>query len=123
MGLVMLVFYGGRERRIDEFRALAAPHQLVLDTVTTLTDQRCLLELRLPPAGELKALQVCRLNSTAPIPVMPPTDRMAPGHAGVRRRSFVLSSSLLVLRNGSRFLIERVGQFLNADVRTAARRT
>ncbi len=44
MDLVMLVFYGGRERRIDELRTLAAAHGLVLDTVTTLTDDRCLLE-------------------------------------------------------------------------------
>ena len=42
--LTMLVIFGGRERRIDEFRALAAPHGLTLDTVTELTDQRCLLE-------------------------------------------------------------------------------
>ena len=47
MDLVMLVYYGGRERRVDEFRALAAAHGLVLDTVTTLTDQRCLLEFQL----------------------------------------------------------------------------
>jgi 2,7-dihydroxy-5-methyl-1-naphthoate 7-O-methyltransferase len=47
MDLVMLVFYGGRERRVDEFRTLAAAHGLVLDTVTPLTDQRCLLEFRL----------------------------------------------------------------------------
>ncbi|GAA1287854.1 methyltransferase [Saccharothrix xinjiangensis] len=45
--LAMLVIFGGRERRLDEFRALAAPHGLVLDTVTELTDQRCLLEFRL----------------------------------------------------------------------------
>ncbi|MBF6333117.1 methyltransferase [Nocardia transvalensis] len=42
--LAMLVMYGGRERRIDEFRALAATHGLILNTVTELTDQRCLLE-------------------------------------------------------------------------------
>lgn len=47
MDLSMLVIFGGRERRVDEFRALAAPHGLVLDTVTDLTDQRCLLEFRL----------------------------------------------------------------------------
>jgi hypothetical protein len=29
--LAMLVMFGGRERRIEEFRALAAPHGLVLD--------------------------------------------------------------------------------------------
>lgn len=47
MDLVMLVFHGGRERRIDELRTLAASHGLVLDTVTDLTDQRCLLEFQL----------------------------------------------------------------------------
>ncbi|HEX2134063.1 MAG TPA: methyltransferase [Actinophytocola sp.] len=45
--LAMLVIFGGRERRTDEFRALASPHGLVLDTVTDLTEQRCLLEFRL----------------------------------------------------------------------------
>ncbi|MFB9908994.1 methyltransferase [Allokutzneria oryzae] len=45
--LAMLVIFGGRERRIDELRALASAHGLVLDTVTDLTDQRCLLEFRL----------------------------------------------------------------------------
>jgi hypothetical protein len=47
MDLAMLVMYGGRERRIDEFRTLAAARGLVLDTVTDLTDQRCLLEFQL----------------------------------------------------------------------------
>lgn len=47
MDLTMLVIYGGRERRTDEFRTLAAPHGLALDTVITLTDQRCLLEFEL----------------------------------------------------------------------------
>ncbi|MCP2262193.1 O-methyltransferase [Streptoalloteichus tenebrarius] len=47
MDLAMLVIFGGRERRIDEFRALAAAHGLVLDAVSDLTDQRCLLEFRL----------------------------------------------------------------------------
>ena len=42
--LAMLVMFGGRERRLDEFRTLAAPHGLTLDTVTDLTDQRSLLE-------------------------------------------------------------------------------
>lgn len=51
MDLSMLVIFGGRERRLDEFRALASPHGLVLDTVTELTDQRCLLEFRFA-AGE-----------------------------------------------------------------------
>ncbi|MFI6995919.1 methyltransferase [Nocardia sp. NPDC050175] len=45
--LAMLVMYGGRERRIDEFRTLASPHGLVLDTVMDLAEQRCLLEFRL----------------------------------------------------------------------------
>ena len=50
MDLSMLVIYGGRERRIDEFRTLAVSHGLVLDTVTDLTDQRCLLEFQLAPS-------------------------------------------------------------------------
>nr|WP_073486403.1 methyltransferase [Streptoalloteichus hindustanus] len=45
--LAMLVIFGGRERRVDEFRALGSVHGLVLDTVIDLTDQRCLLEFRL----------------------------------------------------------------------------
>ena len=45
--LVMLALYGGRERRVDEFRALAAPHGLVLDGVTTVSGGRSLLEFRL----------------------------------------------------------------------------
>ena len=45
--LAMLVMFGGRERRLDEFRSLAAPHGLDLDEVTDLTDQRSLLEFRL----------------------------------------------------------------------------
>jgi len=44
--LSMLVFFGGRERRTEEFRALAAVHGLALDSVVDLTDQRCLLEFR-----------------------------------------------------------------------------
>jgi hypothetical protein len=47
MDLVMLALYGGRERGVEEFRALAQAHGLVLDTVTTLTDRRCLLDFRL----------------------------------------------------------------------------
>jgi hypothetical protein len=47
MDLTMLALYGGRERRTDEFRTLAAAHGLVLDTVTTLTGQRCLHEFHL----------------------------------------------------------------------------
>jgi 2,7-dihydroxy-5-methyl-1-naphthoate 7-O-methyltransferase len=49
--LAMLVIFGGRERRVDEFRALASAHGLVLDTVTDLTDRRCLLEFRLAAAS------------------------------------------------------------------------
>jgi len=45
--LAMLVLYGGRERKLDEFRALAAPHGLVLDEVTRLDGERSLLEFRL----------------------------------------------------------------------------
>lgn len=45
--LAMLVIFGGRERRVEEFRTLASAHGLTLDTVTDLTEQRCLLELRL----------------------------------------------------------------------------
>ncbi|MGW4364578.1 methyltransferase [Nocardia takedensis] len=44
--LAMLAIFGGRERRVDEFRALTAPHGLTLDTVTDLTGQRALLEFR-----------------------------------------------------------------------------
>jgi SAM-dependent methyltransferase len=44
--LAMFVIFGGRERRVDEFRSLAADHGLVLDAVTDLTEQRCLLEFR-----------------------------------------------------------------------------
>ena len=47
--LAMLVIFGGRERRVEEFRALGAAHDLVLDGVLDLTDQRCLLEFS--PAG------------------------------------------------------------------------
>ncbi|SUA81158.1 Carminomycin 4-O-methyltransferase [Nocardia otitidiscaviarum] len=48
--LAMLAIFGSRERRIDEFRSLAAPHDLTLETVTDLSEQRCLLEFRLTPA-------------------------------------------------------------------------
>jgi hypothetical protein len=44
--LAMLVIFGGRERRVEEFRTLASAHGLVLDTVTDLTG-RCLLEFRM----------------------------------------------------------------------------
>ncbi|WP_246106958.1 acetylserotonin O-methyltransferase [Pseudonocardia kunmingensis] len=48
--LAMLAIFGGRERRVDEFHALASVHGLVLDVVTDLSDQRCLLEFRLAAA-------------------------------------------------------------------------
>jgi len=49
--LAMLVIFGGRERGIDEFRALGSAHGLVLETTTELTDQRGLLEFRLATTG------------------------------------------------------------------------
>ena len=42
--LAMLAIFGGRDRTLDEFRDLAAPHGLTLATVTDLNDHRCLLE-------------------------------------------------------------------------------
>ncbi|MFD8499217.1 methyltransferase [Amycolatopsis sp. NPDC059657] len=45
--LAMLAIFGGRERRVDEFRTLASAHGLVLETVVGLTGQRNLLEFRL----------------------------------------------------------------------------
>jgi 2,7-dihydroxy-5-methyl-1-naphthoate 7-O-methyltransferase len=42
--LAVLAFFGGRNRTLNEFRDLAAPHGLTLATVTDLTDRRCLLE-------------------------------------------------------------------------------
>ena len=44
MDLVMLALYGGRERRVDEFRTLAAEHGLALDGVTTVSSGRSLLD-------------------------------------------------------------------------------
>ncbi|MFI6302109.1 methyltransferase [Amycolatopsis thailandensis] len=44
--LVMLVLYGGRERRLEELRELAVAHGLVFDSVTTLTEERSLLEFQ-----------------------------------------------------------------------------
>jgi hypothetical protein len=44
--LAMLAIFGGRERRVDEFRDLAAAHGLVLDRVADVSDGRCLLEFR-----------------------------------------------------------------------------
>lgn len=46
MDLVMLVHHGGRERRADEFRTLAAAHGLVLEKAIALTGRRGLLEFR-----------------------------------------------------------------------------
>ncbi|WP_425426014.1 methyltransferase [Amycolatopsis xylanica] len=45
--LAMLAIFGGRERRVDEFRDLASAHGLVLQSTVALTDQRNLLEFRL----------------------------------------------------------------------------
>ncbi|OKI25030.1 methyltransferase [Saccharothrix sp. CB00851] len=45
--LAMLVIFGGRERHLEEFRVLGAAHDLGLDSVTELTDHRCLLEFQL----------------------------------------------------------------------------
>jgi SAM-dependent methyltransferase len=47
MDLAMLVIFGGRERRVEEFRGLAAAHGLVLDAVTDVSDGRSLLEFRI----------------------------------------------------------------------------
>lgn len=47
MDLSMLVIFGGRERRLEEFAALGGEHGLVLESVVDLTDERCLLEFRL----------------------------------------------------------------------------
>ncbi|WP_410673036.1 methyltransferase [Amycolatopsis sp. cmx-4-68] len=47
MDLAMLVIFGGRERRVEEFRELASAHGLVLDAVTDVSDGRSLLEFRL----------------------------------------------------------------------------
>ncbi|MEU8632931.1 methyltransferase [Amycolatopsis sp. NPDC048633] len=47
MDLAMLVIFGGRERRVAEFRELAAAHGLALDAVTDVSDGRSLLEFRI----------------------------------------------------------------------------
>ncbi len=47
--LVMLVHFGSRERTLDELEKLAAPHGLVLDSVTEVSDQRRMLEFRRHP--------------------------------------------------------------------------
>ncbi len=49
--LAMLAIFGGRERRVEEFRDLGAPHGLVLDGVTDVSDGRCLLEFSCPRPG------------------------------------------------------------------------
>ncbi|SEF36396.1 O-methyltransferase [Amycolatopsis pretoriensis] len=46
MDLAMLVIFGGRERRVEEFEALAADHGLVLDSVTD-AGGRSVLEFRI----------------------------------------------------------------------------
>ncbi|WP_406638778.1 methyltransferase [Amycolatopsis sp. WGS_07] len=46
MDLVMLVHFGGRERRVEEFRTLAESAGLKLESAAPLTDQRGLLEFR-----------------------------------------------------------------------------
>ncbi|WP_370933926.1 methyltransferase [Amycolatopsis sp. cg13] len=46
MDLVMLVHFGGRERRVEEFRTLADSAGLVLESAAPLTDQRGLLTFR-----------------------------------------------------------------------------
>ncbi|GAA4433751.1 hypothetical protein GCM10023148_39780 [Actinokineospora soli] len=40
----MQVLLGGRERTVDEFRALARPHGRTLAAVTEVSDHRTLLE-------------------------------------------------------------------------------
>ena len=47
--LAMLVFFAGRERTVEDFREFGAAHDLVLEGVTELTHQRCVVEFR--PAG------------------------------------------------------------------------
>jgi len=46
MDLVMLVHFGGRERRVEEFGTLASAAGLILTNATALTGQRGLLEFR-----------------------------------------------------------------------------
>ncbi|MEV7038902.1 methyltransferase [Amycolatopsis sp. NPDC051061] len=47
MDLAMLVIFGGRERRVSEFEALASARGLVLDAVTDVSEGRSLLEFRI----------------------------------------------------------------------------
>jgi hypothetical protein len=46
--LAMFVIFAGRERTVDEFRALGAVHGLVLDQVTDVSNGRSLLEFSSP---------------------------------------------------------------------------
>ena len=47
--LVMLVHFGGRDRKLDDFRNLASAHSLMLESVTEVTNGRSLLEFRKHP--------------------------------------------------------------------------
>jgi hypothetical protein len=49
MDLVMLVHFGGRERTLEDYRNLAAPHGLTLQEVTEVTGGRSVLEFRRHP--------------------------------------------------------------------------
>ena len=40
LNVAVRVMYRGRERPVDELRALASPHGLMLNSVAVLTDQR-----------------------------------------------------------------------------------
>jgi hypothetical protein len=44
---MLVIFFGGRERGVDEFRDLGARNGLTLASATGLTSQRCLLEFEL----------------------------------------------------------------------------
>ncbi|RAS62528.1 hypothetical protein C8D87_108350 [Lentzea atacamensis] len=45
----MLVHFGGQERSVAQFERLAETHGLVLDSVTEVADERCVLEFRKHP--------------------------------------------------------------------------
>ena len=49
MDLVMLVHFGGRERSLKEYKTLAEPHGLALESVTEVTGGRVVLEFRRHP--------------------------------------------------------------------------
>lgn len=55
--LAMLVIFGSRDRRLDEFRTLAEPHGLTLHAVKDLTTQRCLLDFRQRPEPQRPVAQ------------------------------------------------------------------